>query len=91
MISLFQVDNVPYVLVRPDRALFFPSVEIIRTKLTSNVSNDKLNDDIEANDENIVVLDLSCVAEMDYTAAKVIIKVFINYFSNLFMILIKYI
>ena len=37
-----QADDVPYVLVRPDRALLFPSVETIRTKLTSSVAESSI-------------------------------------------------
>jgi len=80
-ISKRKADDVPYVLVRPDRALLFPSVETIRTKLTSSVAGSSIDNnkkvdndaDIEANnvsEENAIIIDFSYVCDMDYTAAK---------------------
>merc|ERR1719361_834836 len=71
-ISKAQAEDVPYVLVRPDRALLFPSVETIRTKLTAGVNSKKVDDDVEANVShgNAIILDFSYVCDMDYTAAK---------------------
>ena len=65
-------------VIPPDRALFFPSVETIREQLTSKTtSNSETKGDLEANNvdhprEKLpFVLDFSKVCEMDFTAAKV--------------------
>ena len=65
-------------MVTPDRALFFPSVETMRTQLTSKFDLEPVKEDLEAppNVESFkqplpIVLDFSKVCEMDFTAAKV--------------------
>ena len=68
------MDDIPYLLVQPDRALYFPSVETIRGKLLAGTTSKK--DDIEAaeakNDLELpVILDFSNVCDMDFTAARV--------------------
>merc|ERR1719219_3391579 len=72
-ITMEQVDHAYYVMVKPDRALFFPSVETIRTKLIS--ANTAKSKDVEANNsqnnqELPIIFDFSYVCEMDFTAAK---------------------
>ena len=74
----FQFSNIPYLVVTPDRALFFPSVETMRTQLTSKFDLEPVKEDLEAppNAESFkqplpIVLDFSKVCEMDFTAAKV--------------------
>jgi len=66
----------PYLLVKPDRALFFPSVENIMSRLTSS-SLPKKDDDLESANEAIeeipIIMDFSSVCEMDFTAAKVLL------------------
>ena len=73
-----QNQNSDYLVITPDRALFFPSVETIRDQLTSNATSDsETKEDLEANNSDIsreklpIVLDFSKVCEMDFTAAKV--------------------
>merc|ERR1719273_2284473 len=41
-ISKGQVEDVPYLIVRPDRALLFPSVETIQRKLDPSIKIKKL-------------------------------------------------
>ena len=73
-----QNQNSDYLVITPDRALFFPSVETIRDQLTSNTTSDsETKEDLEANNIDLpreklpIVLDFSKVCEMDFTAAKV--------------------
>merc|ERR1719361_961427 len=70
-------NDIPYLVVTPDRALFFPSVETMRTQLTSKFDLEPVKEDLEAppNVESFkqplpIVLDFSKVCEMDFTAAK---------------------
>jgi len=69
--------NSDYLVITPDRALFFPSVETIRDQLTSNTTSEsETKEDLEANNIDLpreklpIVLDFSKVCEMDFTAAK---------------------
>ena len=78
VIFQLQNQNSDYLVITPDRALFFPSVETIRDQLTSNATSDsETKEDLEANNSDIsreklpIVLDFSKVCEMDFTAAKV--------------------
>ena len=73
-----QNQNSDYLVITPDRALFFPSVETIRDQLTSNTTSEsETKEDLEANNIDLpreklpIVLDFSKVCEMDFTAAKV--------------------
>ncbi|XP_059079946.1 sodium-independent sulfate anion transporter-like isoform X2 [Tigriopus californicus] len=61
-----QIDNIPYILVTPDRGLFFPSVDEIRTKILEIVQNNQSN---ETHLLTPIIMDMSQVREMDYTAA----------------------
>ena len=77
-IYLLQNQITDYLVITPDRALFFPSVETIRDQLTSNTTSDtETKGDLEANNVDVpreklpIVLDFSKVCEMDFTAAKV--------------------
>ena len=70
-ITRAQVEHAAYVLVRPDRALFFPSVETIRTKLMAAKTKSKDVEAASSPEELPVILDFTYVCEMDYTAAKV--------------------
>ncbi len=93
LITKAKVDNVPYIHVKPDRALYYPSVEIIRTKLmtasTSTASASRSSFSVLPQEDNLgeagpelsiccgnvddwpIILDLSNVCEIDFTAAKV--------------------
>lgn len=64
----FQIDNIPYILVTPDRGLFFPSVDEIRNKILDIVQSNQSN---EAHLLTPIIMDMSQVREMDYTAASV--------------------
>lgn len=72
VIKRAQVDNVPYVLVQPDRGLFFPSVDAIRTGLVAASKGDCEDVDVRKCDDVPlpVIFDLGRVVEMDFTAAK---------------------
>ena len=95
MFFIFQNQNSDYLVITPDRALFFPSVETIRDQLTSNTtSKSETKEDLEANNIDLpreklpIVLDFSKVCEMDFTAAKVCkfdLKCFINRNINVFL------
>ena len=67
-----KVDNVSYVLVTPDRGLFFPSVDEMRSRLVEAASSKKT--DVAAEEELPVIVDMSNVVEMDFTAATVRVK-----------------
>ena len=76
-------------VITPDRALFFPSVETIRDQLTSNTTSEsETKEDLEANNIDLpreklpIVLDFSKVCEMDFTAAKVL-YLYANFACNL--------
>ena len=73
-------DNVPYTLVVPDRALFFPSVDEIRTYLAEAANKGRQKNDEESGsnvEPNPVIVDMSKVVDMDYTAAAVSKNIFI--------------
>ena len=81
-------------MVTPDRALFFPSVETMRTQLTSKFDLEPVKEDLEAppNVESFkqplpIVLDFSKVCEMDFTAAKV--NNFLDIFFKIFIVASK--
>ena len=88
VIFQLQNQNSDYLVITPDRALFFPSVETIRDQLTSNTTSEsETKEDLEANNIDLsreklpIVLDFSKVCEMDFTAAKVCqfsLQLFIN-------------
>ena len=63
----FQIDNIPYNLVAPDRALYFPSVEEIRTRLREVAAKGQG----QIGDLAPVIVDMSQVVEIDYSAAAV--------------------
>ena len=58
-------EDIEYYLVRPDRALFFPAVDDIRVRLGAIAAKGK------SGNTRQIVIDLSFVVEMDFTAAKV--------------------
>ena len=69
-----RVDNVPYVLVTPDRGLFFPSVDEIRTRLGDAAAAGGATADeggVKGEEPMPVIVDMSRVVEMDFTAATV--------------------
>eukprot|EP00095_Tigriopus_kingsejongensis_P006119 maker-scaffold98_size375582-snap-gene-1.13 protein:Tk06119 transcript:maker-scaffold98_size375582-snap-gene-1.13-mRNA-1 annotation:"sulfate transporter " len=66
-----QIDNIPYMLIIPDRSLFFPSVDEIRSKILAMVSPSG-NDSSSSSVSQVptpIIMDMSQVVEMDYTAA----------------------
>lgn len=56
-----QVEGQQYLIITPDRALYFPAVDRVKTFLASNSSNALIP----------IVVDMSKVVEMDFTAAAV--------------------
>ena len=66
-----QADTVPYTLVLPDRGLYFPSVDAIRTALLVQNSEEEEKD---LGMPAPVIVDMSRVVAIDYTAAAVRIR-----------------
>ena len=67
-VSEGRIDSVPYLLVTPDRGLFFPSVDEMRSRLGDAV---KRVEDKGSEEQMPVIVDMSRVVEMDFTAATV--------------------
>ena len=69
-----QADTTPCTLVIPDRGLYFPSVDAIRTALLTEADANEeivIDDKVSSSMPSPVIVDMSRVVAIDYTAAAV--------------------